>query len=398
MLLLKRRRRQYGYYHGDDNSNRYRDLESNHLDNRIDDKEDCNKYEVARNCYFFLILSALSSKMKGVLKYMSEAVISRRGGSGSGEGGSKGYILASDLITTNTEYTVPNHIGNLSVRIFGGGGGTVIFTHPSSTGIYGYVGGSGSGWMNNGEFDIANETSIPITIGSAGSTYAATINQGSTKGGNGGTTSFCTYLSANGGESGTSNWTGRGYRGDGGNGGAGGGAVCSESNQYNYYCNGGRGYQFGGGGAAHMKETGQTGNQPRPPMALGGQWGGNGGGYPNSNGNNGINTFNIESEPFKQVSHGGMTTNYQRGYLGYGGGGGYGCNGGVAGVLNVSSFYGCGGGSGGGYFSDGGNFNIDSYSYIYSVHGGHGSGYGGSYGGGMQNGICIIQYYIPREG
>lgn len=167
-----------------------------------------------------------------VLKYMPEAIISRRGSKGSGGG-----ELRTDLIQTNQTWTVPSGIkGNLSVRIFGGGGGCC----------------GGGGWMNNGEIALNAGSSVSITIGAGGKN----INSG-------GTTSFGSYLSANGGGA------GNGYRG--GNGGSGGGW-------------GGTGFQFGGGGGSIYIGSTSGGN--------GGMWGGGGGGfgpsgYGDGGGNNG---------------------------------------------------------------------------------------------------------------
>ena len=149
---------------------------------------------------------------------MAEAIISRRG---SGSGGFIGS-LKTEIITCNSNFLVPPHNGNISVRIFGAGGGY----------------GGGGGWMNNGEFTIAVGSVIPITIGVGGRGERSS----------GGTSTFGSYLSANGG-------TG----GDGLNGGDGGagGTPC------------GIGYQFGGGGCSRGTWY-KTGH--------GGIWGGGGGG------------------------------------------------------------------------------------------------------------------------
>ena len=188
---------------------------------------------------------------------MSEAIISRRGGKGNGSsGGDSGPgNLQSVVISTNNQWTVPNHKGNISVRIFGGGGGGY-----NRVSIAGFGCGGGSGWMNNGEFAIGNGSLIQITIGKGG-TY---INSG-------GTTSFGTYLSANGGSP--------GYRG--GSGGAGGGCVFGSSMPSfgrvwgNHFCTG---FQFGGGGMNMdqypiPKSNGST----LDDMMDGGTWGGGGG-------------------------------------------------------------------------------------------------------------------------
>ena len=39
------------------------------------------------------------------------------------------YKLHTELITENTNYTIPNHVGNIYVRIFGGGGGDLVPGH-----------------------------------------------------------------------------------------------------------------------------------------------------------------------------------------------------------------------------------------------------------------------------
>lgn len=155
---------------------------------------------------------------KDNVNYMSEAIISRRGYDANGK-----PELRTEIITGTTNWTVPNSIRNttISVRIFGGG-------------VY-MSNGGGSGWMNNGEITVTPGQKIDITIGNSGSS-------------SGGTTSFGTYLSANGGSL--------------HNGGAGGGS-------------GGRGYQFGGGGGYATIAGGD-----------GGMWGGGGGGGTSTNQNN----------------------------------------------------------------------------------------------------------------
>ena len=151
---------------------------------------------------------------------MSEAIISRRGYNSSGK-----PELRTETITGSTVWVVPKSIrGNISVMIYGAGGG------GKDRGR-----GGGGGWMNNGEFKIAGGTSINITIGKGGGGVSSTSMTG-------GTTSFGTYLSANG-----------GGEGDGGSGGGGGGI----------------GYQFGGGGACSWFATTNAGN--------GGIYGGGGG-------------------------------------------------------------------------------------------------------------------------
>ena len=175
---------------------------------------------------------------------MSEAIIAKRGKSNSNIPGIK-QTLITDIITINTTFIVPNAIDNkFHVRIFGGGGGESYANSINSPS------GGGSGWMNNGEFILNYGTSIAVKIGrggSRGTTY-------STNGSSGGTSSFGTYLSANGGEGAMM------YKG--GNGGAGGGG----GSFYKIPTDGGTGYQFGGGAGYN----GGTGGD-------GGIWGGGGG-------------------------------------------------------------------------------------------------------------------------
>ena len=145
---------------------------------------------------------------------MAQAIIARRGISSSKSG-----MLITELIIENKNWTVPSNTKNNSfdVRIFGAGS------------ILG-----GSGMMNNKVLTLTPNTIIPITIGDGG-----TANTG-------GTSTFGTYLSANGASS--------------ENGAAGGGS-------------GGRGYQFGGGGNVVDTWTGIfLGNG-----GDGGTWGGGGG-------------------------------------------------------------------------------------------------------------------------
>ena len=168
---------------------------------------------------------------------MSEAIITRRGYGPNGK-----PELRTETITGSTTWVVPSAIrSNISVRIFGGGGG-------------GNRGGGGGGWMNNGEFNIAGGTSIQITIGSGGNRNGGSSGGGTT----GGTTSFGTWLSANGGE---------GDRGNnGGNGGSGGGG---------WGTGGGTGYQFGGGGSGSEISDGDK--DYAAVCGNGGTWGGGGG-------------------------------------------------------------------------------------------------------------------------
>ena len=126
-------------------------------------------------------------RLNEVLKYMSEAIISRRG---SGGGSSGGGTLRTEVIAFTTNWVVPNHIGDISEKIFGGGA-----SGGYSTGGAGGGRGGCGGWMNNSNLNLSNGSTIPVTIGLGGNQHYIIYN-GSVSGG---TTSFGSYLSANGG-------------------------------------------------------------------------------------------------------------------------------------------------------------------------------------------------------
>ena len=296
---------------------------------------------------------------------MSEAIIARGGKSGTEGGSEQEAILVTNFITNNCIWICPSDVINneVSVRIFGGGG--------CGDGARGS--GGGGGWMNNDVLTISPGTSVSIFIGNGG-------NYISGGGRSGGTTSFGTYLSANGG--------GGSILGNGGDGGSGGGGADSGR--------GGIGYQFGGGGS------------PRSTVGSGGQWGGNGGrvGLIGVNGINTVGWTNVS----KYLNDTYIVGSGQRGEGIYGGGNGGGSGG----------FGGCGGsgygGGGGGYGANGGNglnssiagggggYGIDGYGDIGGGSYGRGGGiysngytidplYGGGGVGLGANGVCIIQYY-----
>ena len=339
---------------------------------------------VMEDIHYLLFIANMPSSRK-VLLAMSEAIISRRGSKdGSNGGGSNPtFTLTSRTFTSNTSWVVPNHNGYISVRVFGGGGGG-----GGGAGVAdGYNSGGGGGWMNNADLTLANGSSVYITIG-AGGRYQVRDKYNTT----GGTTSFGTWISANGGRGGNFDCGGSG--GSGGGGGFGSGE-------------GGQGFQFGGGGGGFT--YGGDGG-------LGGIWGGNGGGSGlyRTNGFNGINTMGIGSIPANDRGpgvggkHGSDYYNsYERDnyYGGGGGGGGYGANGGNGGnapITGVSSQTGSGGGGGGwGQTGKGGDatnlYGGGGGGYGKGGNGGGGHGqYGGGGGGGGGNGgsgICIVQYY-----
>ena len=403
---------------------------------------DVNRYFLLYGIVGYLLslfLLCQHPPLKGVLKYMADAIISGRGSGGSGGSGGK-TVLKQELITSNTEWTVPNVINNtVEVRIFGGGGGG---GHYDARG-YEYGGGGGGGNMNHAILDImVPGARIPISIGEGG----RCANMGIGDGSNGGTTSFGGYLSATGGgggkginSSGGNGGTGGGggYMGNGGNGfyGGGGGGGCNN--------NGGTGGTYGGGGGGGYGNSGVI-----KKGGLKGTYGGNGGnsGWYNifydesdwanaQNGENGINTSTYNNLSKDSNGHyingygiGGKTNNSYAFYMGGGGGGGYGGNGGNT----DTGFYGgggggggyggnggsarlnnCGGGGGGGYGDNGKDGVSLNKNTLYGCGGG-GGGYRGGYGAGGNGiynlsliyktnafngnaGCCILWYYIKQE-
>ena len=401
---------------------------------------ECNTLYAVEGMILLLLLACQHPPLKGVLKYMAEAIIAGRG-SGRSSGGGGETALHFEAITRNTQWTVPELIANnkVEVRIFGGGGG-------------GYLGGGGSGNMNYGIINVIPSQSIEITIGDGG--VEGNPVRG-VLGNSGGSTFFGGYLSATGGE--FSN------KYDGGNGGAGGGGgadpflAYSGNGGYGTYggggggsgrcynigtfggVNGGNGGTYGGGGGGGGSNVSKMTNSIAGSGGMYGGSGGNGGdrwGYGND-GNPGTNTIGnkfIYKDPATNMyingtgnggigniginnagggggggggfggngGNGGKSSNNGRigGGGGGGGGGGYGASGGNASesVSIVKGYAGSGGG-GGGFGGNGKDGKITVLSNIYCGLGGGGGGYIGGYGDGGNglesgnSGICLIWYY-----
>lgn len=228
-------------------------------------------------------------------------------------------VLKTELITNNTNWVVPDHIGNISVIVYGAGGGgghyncniSSEFKDPNISS------GGGGGYMNNGEFDLAQGVRVAITIGKGGISERLdntlfTSGYRNIKGTSGGISSFGTYLSASGG---TGGWL------IPGSGGSSGGSWYSGTNNWSMAMTISSAYQFGSGGCRGLLERNSS------PSA--GPYGG-GGGY------------------------------YQQ-WKGYS-------------STHISVYSGCGGNYGGG----GGIFmNVNAVMRLYDVGGGNGGNYGG---------------------
>lgn len=360
--------------------------------------------------------------------FMGESLIF---GGGCGSHNIPSYELKTEIYETNKLWTVPKAKDQMfTVRIFGGGGGglsEVIVNSDSDKVILRGGAGGGGGFMNNADITLQQGDKINITIGVGGQGATQILYDAEHSGvgpypginaGNGGTTSFGTYLSALGGQGSRCIHGDPGTYTFGGIGGSGGGGTS-----------GGMGIQFGGGGG---------GNQP----ADGGEFGGGGGtlynytisaygkggclhansqnmyeitGYSGLGGNGSSNnasskaedgtdtTTNSEiQEEFRGLGVCNKSVTRACGGGGYGGCGGYNGGGGGGYGGNGGNNYGggggyggnggdnCGGGGGYGKLGSGGSEGLDGY------YGGGGSGIGVSsvaYSGNGGDGICIITYY-----
>ena len=106
-------------------------------------------FELAVEAILLLSLFYQHPPLKGVLKYMAEAIISRRGYGVDGK-----PELRTETISTNMTWTVPSSIrGNISVLLAGGGGGgTAVGSSGGGGGGYGHgaTGGTGSQYGGGG--------------------------------------------------------------------------------------------------------------------------------------------------------------------------------------------------------------------------------------------------------
>ena len=195
----------------------------------------------------------------------------RAGGDGTGEK----YELATTIYTKSDTFTMPAGVkdNQVYVRIFGGGSNG----HWSQyTGINSRAGGGG--WMNNGWVSLNIGEAVAVTIGAGGGQSYSSA---------GGSTSFGSYLSANGASA-----TNSTQQGASGYGGSSGGLVWNES--VGISASVPNAYQFGGGGAYGNKVSSGVGG------TFDGYRCGNGGLLSNWWGNkyatDGVNTISIISE------------------------------------------------------------------------------------------------------
>ena len=337
---------------------------------------------------------------------------------------SKTLVHKTEIINESTVWQVPNGVINnqFEVRIFGGGGGGACYVENRG-GVNGC--GGGGGWMNNAILTLEPFSEISISIGGGSPAYynnEVTDARTTLRGDSGGTTSFGTYLSANGGGFGYASYSGTKIKYGGGIGGSGGGGIYNNGSRegctgYQFGGGGGRdwlncpagngGTWGGGGGGAYKGGRGGTyggGGGGANYGGNGGTWGGGGGSngpygrkgtYGGNGGNNTVDaqngtntyTYNNVDVTLRGWGRAGNECGGGGGYGGnggtnYGGGGGYGGNGGTN-YGGGGGYGGSGGdsnGGGGGYFSHGGNNNGGGGGYYGK--GGNNSGGGGGYGKG----------------
>lgn len=317
---------------------------------------------------------------------MGEALLTRAGGSSSSSGGGANGNFHTEILYYNETWRVPHNLKNneVTVRIFGGGGNGSID-----------AGGNGGG-MNYGTINVQGHNYIPVSIGGPGAT-----------------SSFGTFLSANGAR------------------GSGGGVYGSTrfNGGYFAYSHPGCSGEYGGGGGSITFAYIQANANDNVAVqnagqSKGGQYGGGGGGgiyngsivnsgcgnggyikiytnnksFSNIAAKNGVNTIGFGLE-FEGEGKAGISNNGNAGTTG--GGGGYGGNGGngifIYNELSGGNFpvtYAYAGGGGGGYGADGGDASGGRGQY-HNIHWNGAyllSGAGGGYGGKGGNSYSTIKY------
>lgn len=228
--------------------------------------------------YLFFIANMPSSRK--VLLAMSEAIISRRGSKES----AVQTELVTKTVTANESWTVPDHEGNISVRIFGGGGGGSYGGAGSEwnsfggnggpwggggygiyyAGIGGIYGGNGSqgirGSAENGTNTIGNN-SVPYELQGAGFSGRTLLSNGTWMYGQGG---------------------GGGYGGNGSD----GDKIINRNTVSSGFGGGGGGYGGNGGAGSYYGGGGGGGYGGDGGDSRGG--GGGGGGYGRGGGYDGV--------------------------------------------------------------------------------------------------------------
>ena len=285
-----------------------------------------------------------------------------------------------EKITTSQVWTAPKAL-NRRFKIFGvggGGAGGVATGRPKyrSTSGYNYYiytgGGGGGGYVAISDWvTIPAGTQVTVVCGAGGTAVNGnvTVAEGSITildGGNGGTSSFGTYCTANGG------YGGSGANGGNGGGGGGAGRVTATGYTVGVIGNGGNGGTYGGGGGTTNSGTRGTG----------GTYGGHGGKPGTTSENGTAHEFSVEETiasaggTFSTTGTAG-TNNTSSSTTGGGGFGGRGGHGGSARTTSNTIYPGGGGGGFGGNGGDaGGVNNIGEYSICPCACGG-----GGNYGG-----------------
>ena len=283
-----------------------------------------------------------------------------------GIGGDSDSLYVVEEITASKQWTVPQGVTEIEVRLFGGGGG------GSGGAIYASGGGGGGGHMAFGTFTVTPGTTYQITIGAGGQGISNTEPAYA-----GGTTTFGSLLSADGGQGGSED--------QGGDGGTGGGGSSYWTSSI-----GASGFGAYGGCGGGLQDSIRRGVY---------------GGYPNSIG--------WESMPGKTNNHYSDSSAQDKAKKAINGGGGYYANGGNANIMSIDDEYGHGCGGGGGWMGGnggngggkggggGGGYGPTKLAGDAGYGGGKGGyGYGAGGGGASQTGtggngapgICIIKY------
>lgn len=190
------------------------------------------------------------------------------------QGWGKKRVFKTEVIKESTGWTVPDVDGPVNVRIFGGGaGGQAEKTTFFNFFFYDGGCGGGGGHMATKDIMLTRGKNVLITIGKGGAKGAGNGNGES--GSAGGTSSFGTYISANGGQC-----------PNGGSGG-GGGQVYSSGGTASYGGAGGSKSNKGSNGIAAAGGKGLGGDYGGDAGGGGGGYGGNGGGGSSGGGGGG---------------------------------------------------------------------------------------------------------------